>query len=62
MGVVSDHLRDCPIEQVADHGVVVWYDPESRHTTVAEDMTISNAVVQYESNFYVCPHPVARHC
>ena len=51
MGVISDYLRDCVIEQGADHGVVVWYDPERHHTTVAEDLTISNAaVVQYEGS------------
>lgn len=53
MGLVTDYLRNTIIKQVADHGVVVWYDPERHYTDAAETLNISNtAVARYDGSFF----------
>lgn len=52
MGLVTDYLRNTVIKHVAEHGLVVWYDPDRHYTAVADTLAISNtAVVRYEGSF-----------
>jgi len=59
MGLVTDYLRNTIIKQVADHGVVVWYDPDQHYPAVAETLNISNTVVtRYKGSFFALRHQV----
>ena len=37
-GAVTQHLIDLITKQVADHGIVVWYDPENAYPSVFEQL------------------------
>ena len=37
-GVVTESLKALVAKQVADHRLVVWYDPERAYTSAAEAM------------------------
>jgi hypothetical protein len=57
MGLVTDYLRNIIIKQVADHGIVVWYDPDQYYTAVAETLNISNtAVARYVDSLLALRH------
>lgn len=53
MSRVTNYLRNAIIKHVAEHGLVVWYDPDRHYTAVVDSLTISNtAVVRYEDSFF----------
>ncbi len=59
MGLVTDYLRNTIIKHVAEHGLVIWYDPDRHYTAIADTLTISNtAIVRYEGSFLALRHQV----
>ena len=53
MSKVTQYLRNAIIKQVADHGVVVWYDPQRHYAEMASKLTISNTTIErYTDSFF----------
>jgi hypothetical protein len=51
-GLVSEYLRKLIAKQVADHRLVVWYDPDRAYTLAAEALDIPDATVaRYGGSF-----------
>lgn len=52
MGIVSDHLVSLVAKQVAEHRLVVWYDPGAAYQTVAERLHLpGTTVARYDGSF-----------
>ncbi|HVC94508.1 MAG TPA: PglZ domain-containing protein [Pirellulales bacterium] len=52
-GVVTQHLVSMIARQVADHGLVVWYDPERYYQDVAADLPIpETTIARYDGSFF----------
>jgi len=45
MGKVSDKIRDLIERQIADRGIVVWYDPEKVYEPFAKSLAVDDATV-----------------
>jgi hypothetical protein len=45
MGKVSDRIRELIQRQVADRGLVVWYDPDKVYMSLAKSLTVDDATV-----------------
>jgi len=45
MGKVTDELIGLIGKQVDDHGIVVWYDPETVYCEVAEGLSLPKTAV-----------------
>jgi hypothetical protein len=53
MGRVTDYLTALLVRQIAEHSVVVWYDPERHYLAVVEGLSIGDvSVAVYEGSFY----------
>jgi hypothetical protein len=53
MAVVSEHLIQLIAKQVADHRLIVWYDPEQAYTSVAETLDRPDTTVaRYDGSFF----------
>jgi len=59
MGKVSDFIKTLVGKQISDHGIVVWYDPESEYLQLLNNLKIDNtAIVKYEDSFFRLRHTV----
>jgi hypothetical protein len=51
-GLVTEYLRQLIAKQVADHRLVVWYDPDRAYTSAAQALDIPDAAVaRYDRSF-----------
>src|SRR4051794_3754830 len=58
-GVVTNSLKGLIARQVADHRLVVWYDPERAYLSAAESLEIPDAtVVHYDGSFFALRHRI----
>jgi hypothetical protein len=58
-GVVTRHLFDLIARQVADHRLVVWYDPEKAYTAAAAAFVLPNmTVAHYDGSFFQLRHDI----
>jgi PglZ domain len=58
-GVVTRHLFDLIARQVADHRLVVWYDPEKAYTAAAAAFDLPNTTVaHYDGSFFQLRHDI----
>ncbi|MFX0203435.1 MAG: hypothetical protein ACFFCW_45615, partial [Candidatus Hodarchaeota archaeon] len=57
MGKVSDFIKTLVEKQINEHGIVVWYDPESEYEQLLTDIKIDNtAILKYEDSFFRLRH------
>lgn len=53
MGKISDFINTLIEKQISEHGIVVWYDPESEYLQLLKDLKIDNtAILKYEDSFF----------
>lgn len=53
MGIVSDHLVSLVAKQVAEHRLVVWYDPGAVYRAVADRLNLpGTTVARYVDSFF----------
>jgi len=53
MGKVSNRLRELIERQVADRGIVVWYDPDKVYASFAQSLVLDDtAVLLYDGGFF----------
>jgi hypothetical protein len=53
MAVVTEHLIQLIAKQVADHRLIVWYDPEQAYGSVAETLDLTDTTVaRYDGSFF----------
>src|SRR5262245_18372925 len=51
-GIITQYLRSVIAKQVADHGVVVWFDPEGHYRDVAEALEFPETTIAgYDGSF-----------
>jgi len=50
MGKVSNRVRELIERQIADRGIVVWYDPEKVYGSLAQSLIVEHATVLVGSN------------
>jgi len=59
MGKVTDELIGLIAKQVDDHGIVVWYDPETVYGEVAEGLSLpETTVLRYTDGFFELRHRI----
>lgn len=52
MAIVSEYIRNLIAKQVNDHGLVVWYDPDSLYTEAMNDLELHDAtILRYNGSF-----------
>lgn len=52
MGAVTDFLLRLVQENLDEHGVVIWYDPEKQYSSVVEKLKQNVPVLFYEGSFF----------
>jgi hypothetical protein len=58
-GLITDHLKSLLARQVADHSLVVWYDPEGHYRSLAAELTLPQTeVARYPGSFFALRHAV----
>jgi hypothetical protein len=59
MGLLSDFLRQRLAQQVAECGLVVWYDPQGDYRGLAADLTLpETTLVRYGDSFFALRNQV----
>src|SRR5687767_2832973 len=58
-GVVTESLKALIAKQVADHRLVVWYDPERAYVAAAERLGLpETTVARYDGSFLKLRHEI----
>lgn len=53
MGKVSDYLKKLILRQVADHGIVVWYDPQKAYSSFIRGLDLpETSILTYKDGFF----------
>jgi hypothetical protein len=53
MGAVTEHLIHLLSEEVTDHGIVVWYDPEHHYTRFVQSLELAGThIAQFTDSFF----------
>ena len=61
LGIVIEHLRSLVAEQVEDHGLVVWYNPEGHYRDIAKDLDLPDTTIaRYNDSFFALRHQTLR--
>ena len=61
-GLVSQHVRVILARQVADHGVVVWYDPDQTYADAAGQLDFGDILVyHFDGSFYGLRKEIDKH-
>lgn len=56
MGKVTEQLVEVLKRQVADRGLVVWYDPQRAYADLAKQLELpGTAILRYEDGFFRAP-------
>ena len=59
MGIATEYLQDLITKQIANHGLVVWFDPEKQYENLASNLAISETtIICYEGSFFALRHAV----
>src|SRR5215213_9414271 len=57
--LVTEYLRKLIDKQVADHRLVVWYDPEQAYVSAAQALDIPDATIaRYDGSFLKLRHEI----
>ena len=61
-GLASQHVRAQLTRQVAEHGVVVWYDPDSAYSQAYESWEWGDInAYSFTDSYYSLRHAVDKH-
>ncbi len=59
MGIVAEYLRNLIAEQVKQHSMVVWFDPDRQYAEFVTTLSLSDATLAcYEGSFFKLRHDV----
>ena len=60
-GLVSQHVRAILARQIADHGVVVWYDPDEAYAEAFAGWNNDILVFAFDGSYYSLRHAIDKH-